>query len=32
MNIIVGVENVDFENAIRAIYNAFFGEGEETKL
>ena len=32
MNIIVGVENVDFENAIRAIYNAFFGEGEEDKL
>jgi aspartate kinase len=29
MNIIVGVENVDFENAIRAIYEAFFVEGEE---
>jgi len=23
INIIVGVENKDFENAIRAIYNAF---------
>ncbi|MGI6734040.1 MAG: aspartate kinase [Anaerovoracaceae bacterium] len=31
MNIIVGVENVDFENAIRAIYNAFFEEEEESK-
>lgn len=26
MNIIVGVLNADFENAIRAIYNAFIGE------
>ena len=26
MNIIVGVLNKDFENAIRAIYNAFIGE------
>ena len=26
MNIIVGVENKDFENAIRAIYNAFVTE------
>lgn len=29
MNIIVGVENVDFEKSIRAIYDAFFGEGAE---
>lgn len=29
MNIIVGVENVDFEKSIRAIYDAFFGEGSE---
>jgi aspartate kinase len=26
MNIIVGVENKDFETAIRAIYNEFVGE------
>ncbi|MDR0425310.1 MAG: aspartate kinase [Clostridiales Family XIII bacterium] len=25
MNIIIGVENKDFENAVRAIYNAFVG-------
>ncbi len=30
MNIIVGVENVDFENAIRAIYEAFFLEKQES--
>ena len=29
MNIIVGVENKDFEKAIRAIYRAFVGEEEE---
>ncbi|GAB1477236.1 aspartate kinase [Bacillota bacterium] len=29
MNIIVGVENVDFENSICAIYDAFFGEDAE---
>ncbi len=32
MNIIIGVENVDFENGIRAIYEAFFGEGAEDDL
>lgn len=29
MNIIVGVENVDFEKGIRAIYDAFFGDDAE---
>lgn len=29
MNIIVGVENKDFEKAIRAIYSAFVGDEEE---
>ncbi|HZK01822.1 MAG TPA: aspartate kinase [Anaerovoracaceae bacterium] len=29
MNIIVGVENVDFEKGIQAIYNTFFGEEAE---
>jgi len=29
MNIIVGVENKDFEKAIRAIYRAFVGDEEE---
>lgn len=28
MNLIVGVENDDFENAVRAIYNAFVKAGE----
>ncbi|MDR3243019.1 MAG: aspartate kinase [Clostridiales Family XIII bacterium] len=31
MNIIVGVENRDFETAIRAIYEAFVGGGEPEK-
>lgn len=29
MNIVVGVENIDFESSIKAIYEAFFGEGAE---
>ena len=29
MNIIVGVQNADFETAIRAIYNAFFPKNPE---
>jgi aspartate kinase len=29
MNIIVGVENKDFEKAIKAIYNSFVEEDEE---
>jgi len=29
MNIIVGVENIDFENAVRAIYDTFFETEED---
>ena len=31
MNIIIGVNNKDFEHAIKVIYDAFEGEGKELK-